>query len=154
MTKDSSGTQAVVAKKYIIQKPVMKGHYKRRKCGIFFHKGHRFFSRKSSHLTGRDSPQPSCSTDLEPKVPPVENQRFQPTATQQSDSSGDLGLDERRVLRPKHQEKKVSSEIRIINNFKMVDMMNSLFRAHAGDRRRHCDNLQVKILQEVKLGLA
>ena len=36
----------------------------------------------------------------------------------------------------------------------MVDMMNSLFRALAEDRRRHCDNLQKKIVQEVKLGLA
>ena len=65
-----------------------------------------------------------------------------------------MDLGERIALRPRHLEKKVSSGNRMVNNFKMVDMINPFFRAHAQDRRRHCHNLQVKILHEVKLRLA
>ena len=134
----------------------MKGYYKRRNHGAFYRKGHPYFAKKSTHLIKNTSPQPSTSQHLESE-PPGDVTRKHSSRFQQKVEHGrtisneQSGSNQRHHLRPRKLKKTVSDGNRIVNNIKMVEMMNSLYAAHA---RHKCENLQVKIVQEIKYGLA
>lgn len=140
----------------------MKGDLKRRKRRVFFTRGHKCFATKTeTYQRKASSPQPSTSAGL---VSTVGMTKQEPVSIQEPASTGMRGNDtigkkpretSGPLLRPRRlkSERKVSSGNRIINNFKMVGMMNSVYESHAKSKKK-CDSLKLEILNEIKLGLA